>query len=182
LLAAEAELCRACALAEERQRVVFSSGPSDARVMVVGEAPGAEEDARGIPFVGRSGALLGRLLDEVGLAREDLYVTNVVKCRPPANRTPGAGEIAACRHFLVAQLEGVAPRIVITLGNTATRSVLSTTEPIGRLRGRSHAGIVDGATVVPTYHPAAALRGGVRVVEQIREDLRLAAELAKAAP
>ena len=170
----EASTCRSCALNETRQRVVFSSGPSNASVMVVGEAPGAEEDRTGLPFVGRSGSLLRRLLDEVGLPQESLYVANVVKCRPPANRTPRRAEISACRHFLQGQIKLVAPLVVITLGNTASRTVLETKDPIGQLRGRVHRGHPD---VVPTFHPAAALRGGPAVVDSLRSDLALAAAL-----
>ena len=177
-LAGEAEGCRACPLCEARHRVVFSSGLPSASVVVIGEAPGAEEDAQGVPFVGRSGVLLSELLAEVGLARAELYVTNVVKCRPPAYRPPRAGEIAACRHFLEGQLSAVAPSVVITLGVTATRAVLGTGDPLGSVRGRAHRGIVADAVVVPTYHPAAGLRGGAAVVDLLRSDLVLAAGLA----
>ena len=182
VLAGEAERCRACVLCDTRHRVVFSSGPSSASVVVIGEAPGAEEDARGVPFVGRSGTLLSTLLAEVGLARAELYVTNVVKCRPPANRPPRAGEIAACRHFLEGQLSAVAPSVVITLGATATRAVLGTGDSLGSVRGAVHRGVVAGAAVVPTFHPAAGLRGGAAIIDLLRSDLALAAGLADEMP
>jgi DNA polymerase len=176
-LALQASSCVACDLAATRRHVVFSSGPASARVVVVGEAPGANEDLTGIPFVGRSGALLDALLVESGLDREATYVTSVVKCRPPANRTPKVSEIAACRGFLESQLAEISPLVVITLGNTATRCVLSTSRPISALRGSVHVQPHTGRAVVPTFHPAAGLRGGPGVVEKIRADLALAAEL-----
>ena len=181
-LAAEAQSCTACELSATRHSVVFASGPAIARVLLVGEAPGAEEDRTGIPFVGRSGVLLGELLDEVGLERSMLYVTNVVKCRPPANRTPRAREVATCRRFLIGQLDTVCPVVVITLGNTATRAVLDTTRPISMLRGEVHHEPRSGRAVVPTYHPAAALRGGAVILDRLRSDLRLAASLSTEAP
>ena len=170
LLAAEASSCTACALSQTRHRVVFSSGPSDADLMLVGEAPGAEEDEAGLPFVGRSGQLLGRLLEELGLERDELYVTNVVKCRPPANRRPSRVEVAACHRYLTGQLEEVEPKVVVSLGNTATQALLETSSPISSLRGRQHLS-PSGRQVLPTFHPAAGLRGGATVVGQIREDL-----------
>jgi DNA polymerase len=176
LLATEASTCTSCELSRTRHRVVFSSGPPDATLMLVGEAPGAEEDVAGLPFVGRSGALLGSLLDELGLARDALYVTNVVKCRPPANRNPARSEVVACRRYLEGQLSEVAPRVVVSLGNIATRALLETTAPISVLRGSAHLS-PSGRCVVPTFHPAAGLRGGPAVVAKIREDLARAAGL-----
>ena len=180
--ARRAASCTACELSATRGRVVFGTGPPDASVVVVGEGPGAEEDASGVPFVGRSGALLTSLLDEVGLDRSGIYVTNVVKCRPPGNRPPRTLEIKACRHFLVTQLGRIDPVVVVTLGNVATRAVLGRREPISALRGGRHLSALTSAVVVPTFHPAAGLRGGARVVAMIRADLALAAELATADP
>jgi len=181
LLGTQASTCMACGLAATRNRVVFGSGPERAKVMVVGEAPGAHEDLTGVPFVGRSGQLLDELLDEQGLERASLYVTSVVKCRPPGNRTPRVGEIATCRGYLDQQLAEIDPVVVISLGNTATRAVLRTAAPITSLRGAVHQEPGTGRAVVPTFHPAAGLRGGTKVVEQIREDLRRAAGVAREA-
>jgi uracil-DNA glycosylase len=136
----------------------------------VGEGPGAEEDARGLPFVGRSGKLLDRLvLEEVGLRRDQCYIANVVKCRPPGNRDPKPDEVEACRPWLDHQLGFLAPRVVVTLGNFASKLLLGTTDGITRLRGRTYPW--RGAILVPTYHPAAVLRGGGETLAQMRADL-----------
>jgi len=169
-LLARAATCTRCSLSLTRQRVVIGSGPLSARVALIGEAPGKSEDEGGEPFIGRSGRLLFELVaDELGLSREQCYVTNVVKCRPPANRTPTRAEVATCRPWLEEQLDQLRAVAVITLGNTATRAVLVTNEPIGAMRGRSFP--LGATTVVPTLHPAAALRGGPSVVAMMREDL-----------
>ncbi len=145
--------------------MVFGEGDPAAELMVVGEGPGREEDLQGRPFVGRSGQLLDRLLaEEAGLRRAQVYIANVVKCRPPGNRDPLPDEIAACRPYLEQQLALIGPRVVITLGNFATRLLLDTTRGITQLRGRSYPFGPDGAVLLPTYHPAAALRGGGEVV------------------
>ena len=144
-------------------------GDPHADLMFVGEGPGAEEDRQGLPFVGRSGQLLDRLMrQELGLTRDNCMVVNVVKCRPPGNRDPLPDEIEACSPYLEAQLELVEPRVVVTLGNFATRRLLNTSEGIGRLRGRSYP--FRGGHLVPTYHPAAALRGGGEIVAEMRAD------------
>lgn len=175
-LYAEATACTACRLCEQRTNVVFGSGSLDARLFVIGEAPGREEDRSGIPFVGRSGQLLDRLLaDELGLARDACYVANVVKCRPPENRNPLPDEVAQCRRFLDAQLAAVAPTVILSLGNFATRSLLGTTDGITSLHGRRFS--VGSAALVPTFHPAAALRGGAVVLEQMRMDFRVLADV-----
>ena len=139
--------------------------------MVVGEAPGRSEDDGGEPFIGRSGQLLVRLIeDEVGLTRSEYFITNVVKCRPPANRTPQRIEIESCRAWLEEQLRVVAPRVVLALGNTAARAVFGLRDGITQSHGlEQHLGAARG---LATYHPAAALRGGASVVELMREDLR----------
>ena len=168
-VAAEAASCTRCRLADGRQNVVFGMGDPEADLMFVGEGPGAEEDRQGLPFVGRSGQLLDRLMrQELGLTRDGCYICNVVRCRPPGNRDPQPDEIEACSPFLEATLEIVAPRVVITLGNFATRRLLGTSEGITRLRGRSYP--FRDARLVPTYHPAAALRGGGEVVAEMRAD------------
>ncbi|MCU1491392.1 MAG: uracil-DNA glycosylase, family 4 [Acidimicrobiaceae bacterium] len=137
--------------------------------MFVGEGPGREEDLAGEPFVGRSGQLLNRLItEELGMRRSECYIANVVKCRPPGNRDPEPAEVAACHHFLSGQLAEIGPRVVITLGNFASRSLLRTSEGITKLRGRVHP--FGDAALVPTFHPAAALRGGGAVLAQMRAD------------
>lgn len=155
-LGAEASACQKCGLAQTRLSVVFGSGRADADLVFVGEAPGAEEDRQGVPFVGAAGQLLTRMIEAMGLAREDVYIANIVKCRPPNNRDPKPDEIVACRPYLERQLELIAPVAICTLGRFAAQTLLQTTETIGRLRGR----VFDryGAKVVPTYHPAALLR------------------------
>jgi DNA polymerase len=162
--------CTRCALAERRTQVVFGVGDPTADLMFVGEGPGREEDLAGEPFVGRSGQLLDRLVaEELGLDRSQCYIANVVKCRPPGNRDPRPEEIAACRPYLERQIELIGPRVLVTLGNFATRLLLDTTEGIRRLRGRSYP--CGAAQLVPTYHPAAALRSGGEVVAEMRADL-----------
>lgn len=151
--------------------MVFGEGDPHADLMVIGEGPGREEDLQGRPFVGRSGQLLDRLLaEESGLQRQEVYIANVVKCRPPGNRDPLPDEIAACRPFLDEQLALISPRVVVTLGNFATRLLLDTGEGITRLRGRAFPFGTEGTVIVPTYHPAAALRGGGEVVARMRAD------------
>ena len=150
---------------------MFGTGNPNADLMFVGEGPGAEEDKQGLPFVGRSGNLLDKLLiQEIGLERSQVYIANVVKCRPPDNRDPEPEEIAACRPYLQRQVELVAPRVLVTLGNFATKVLLDTKEGITRLRGRRYAW-ADGVVLVPTYHPAALLRGGGEREAQTRADL-----------
>ena len=170
-LSAIALSCTMCGLSEGRTNVVFGSGSNDADVMVVGEGPGQQEDEQGVPFVGRSGMLLESLLSEVGLERADVYIANVVKCRPPRNRDPRPDEIEACKPYLRRQIELVDPTVVITLGNFSTKLLLRTTTGITRLRGVAYEWW--GRYLVPTFHPAAALRGGDRVKDDIRLDLRL---------
>lgn len=169
-IAAEASTCTKCRLSENRTQVVFSRGSEHARLVFVGEGPGVEEDRKGLPFVGRSGQLLDKLvLEEIGIARDDYYVCNAVKCHPPKNRDPLPDEIEACGPYLLAQLDLVDPSVVVTLGNFATRLLLETTEGITSLRGREYP--FRSGTLVPTFHPAAALRGGGMVLAQMRADL-----------
>ncbi|MHB8506255.1 MAG: uracil-DNA glycosylase [Acidimicrobiales bacterium] len=181
-VAAEASGCTRCALAAGRRTVVFGEGDPRARLMVVGEGPGRDEDLAGRPFVGRSGQLLDRLLlEEAGLRREQVYIANVVKCRPPGNRDPLPAEIAACRPYLEAQVELVRPEVVLTLGNFATRLLLDTTDRITTLRGRTYPWGPAGSVLVPTFHPAAALRGGGEVQASMRADFVRAKEVLAAA-
>ncbi len=164
--------CVRCRLSVARTRVVVGVGPARARLVVVGEAPGREEDEGGEPFVGRSGRLLMALLDEIGVAREDCFITNAVKCRPPHNRTPRADEIAACRGWLDQQLVGDgAP--VLTVGAVAARAVFGERGSLASHHGRLRD--LDGRAGLATYHPAAALRGGPNVVRVMREDLAVLA-------
>ena len=170
-VAADAAICTRCRLAEGRTQVVFGVGNPKADLMFIGEAPGRDEDLQGEPFVGRSGKLLDRLmLEELGHDRSGVYVTNAAKCRPPGNRDPQPDEIAACRPWLDSQLDLVDPKVIVTLGNYATRRILDTREGITKMRGREHAW--NGRVVVPTFHPSAALRaGGGQVLAEMRADL-----------
>jgi DNA polymerase len=157
-------------LAVGRTQVVFGTGTPSADLLFVGEGPGAEEDRLGLPFVGRSGKLLDRLMgEELGMTRDSCYIANIVKCRPPGNRDPKPDEIEACRPWLDGQLELLRPRVVVTLGNTATRTLLGTTEGVTRLRGRTYPW--RDIVLVPTYHPAAVLRGGGAAMAEMRADL-----------
>ncbi len=166
----EALGCTRCPLAGGRTTVVFGVGDPNADLMFVGEGPGEQEDLAGEPFVGRSGRFLDRLiLEEMGMTRQQCYIANVVKCRPPNNRDPLPEEIAACRPFLERQLELIDPKVVVTLGNFSTKLLLKRTEGITRLRGRAYP--LGSRVLVPTYHPAAVLRGGGESVAQMRADL-----------
>jgi DNA polymerase len=158
-LADEASRCERCALSAGRTHVVFGSGDPGAALMLVGEAPGFHEDQQGQPFAGQTGTLLDRLLGEIGLERRDVYVVNVLKCRPPGNRDPQPDEIAACEPYLFRQVELVAPLVVATLGNFATRLLSGGSHGITRVRGRARPLTVGGheVTLYPLYHPAAAL-------------------------
>jgi DNA polymerase len=169
--------CTRCPeLVAGRTQVVVGHTPPGARLLVVGEAPGAQEDLQGEPFVGRSGQLLDRLLAEAGLPRAQVAVLNTVKCRPPGNRVPSRAEALACRPWLEAQLGQVAPALVVPLGLSATRWFLGPVT-LADVRGRVHD--VDGRRVLPTYHPAVALRGGPQgePMRLLRADLQAAVEL-----
>jgi uracil-DNA glycosylase family 4 len=169
-LAEEASGCTRCALAEGRTQVVFGMGNPTADLMFVGEGPGAEEDKQGLPFVGRSGQLLDRLvLEEMGLTRQDFYVGNVVKCRPPGNRDPRPEEIAACWPYLERQLDLIDPRVIVTLGNFATKLLLATEVGVTKLRGRGYP--YRAGVLIPTVHPSFVLRGGTGAMAQMRADL-----------
>jgi uracil-DNA glycosylase family 4 len=149
--------CDRCALARTRTTFVFGAGNVDAPLVIIGEAPGAEEDAQGLPFVGAAGGLLTDLLEAVALDRKkDVFITNVLKCRPPDNRTPDAAEVIACLPLLQRQVEVIAPRLLLLVGRIAAHALLGSTESIGKLRGRVHE--YRGIPAVVTYHPAALLR------------------------
>jgi DNA polymerase len=169
-LATLVSACTRCPLAAGRTQVVFGVGNPSADLMFVGEGPGREEDLQGEPFVGRSGQLLDRVVsEELGLTRDRFYIANVVKCRPPGNRDPLPAEIASCRPYLEQQIELIQPKVVVTLGNFATKLLLDTTEGITKVRGRTYPFM--GGVLVPTFHPAAILRGGAVPLAQMRADL-----------
>jgi DNA polymerase len=149
--------------------------------MFVGEAPGKNEDEKGLPFVGAAGKLLDELLAEIGISRDEVYIANVLKCRPPGNRNPRPDEIDSCKGYLRSQIQMVSPVVVVTLGNFATKLLLRTDTGITRLRGQSFDWWL-GATLVPTFHPAAALRGRPRVRDQMAEDFALVQHLLEAPP
>ena len=148
--------CRRCALAESRTNTVFGVGNTDADWMIIGEAPGAEEDRQGEPFVGRAGKLLDQMLLAIGQSRDRVFIANILKCRPPNNRDPQPDEAAACRDYLERQIALVQPRIVLAVGRIAAQNLLGSDEPVGRMRGRAHE--LDGIPLVVTYHPAYLLR------------------------
>jgi uracil-DNA glycosylase family 4 len=164
-----ASTCTLCPLAAGRTQVVFGVGNPAADLLFVGEGPGREEDLAGEPFVGRSGKLLDRLMwEEIGLTRAECYIANVVKCRPPNNRNPAPDEIEACRPYLTEQIALIAPAVIVTLGNFATKLLLESTRGIRELRGQVFER--EGAQLVPTYHPAYALRAGGEALAEMRAD------------
>lgn len=139
-----------------RKQVVYGVGNPNADLMFVGEAPGADEDEQGEPFVGRAGQLLTKIIEAIGLKREDVYIANVIKCRPPGNRNPEPDEVAQCQPFLFRQIDAIKPKAIVALGKFAAQALLQTTDPITRLRGREFS--YRGATLIPTFHPAYLLR------------------------
>jgi uracil-DNA glycosylase family 4 len=167
----EVSNCRKCPLYETRTKAVFGAGNADADLMFVGEAPGAEEDKQGLPFVGRAGQLLNQLLEEIGLSREDVFICNVLKSRPPDNRDPQPTEIAACEPYLWEQVRLIQPRVVCTLGNFATKLLTGSQTGITKVRGTPQTHTLGGRNVflLPLFHPAAALRTPA-VKEQLRGD------------
>jgi uracil-DNA glycosylase len=159
-----------------RQQIVFGVGNPDADLMFVGEAPGADEDIQGIPFVGRAGQLLTKIIEAIDLKRDDVYIANVIKCRPPGNRNPEPDEIAQCEPFLFRQIDSIKPKVIVTLGKFAAQTLLRTEDPISRIRGR----VFDyrGAKLVPTFHPAYLLRNPSSKRE-VWEDMKLVRNLLK---
>jgi uracil-DNA glycosylase family 4 len=170
----EVQACTKCPLHETRGKAVFGAGDADAEVMFVGEAPGAEEDRQGLPFVGRAGQLLNELLEGIGMAREGVFIANVLKSRPPGNRDPQPLEIEACRPYLFEQVRLIEPRVVCTLGNFATKLLSGNPAGITRVRGTPQVHELGGRTVflLPLFHPAAALRTPA-VKETLQADLEL---------
>ncbi len=155
-VAETAAACTRCPLSRGRKTVVFGCGDADADLMFIGEGPGAEEDRQGLPFVGRAGELLTRIIAAIELRREEVYIANIVKCRPPGNRDPRPEEVAACRGFLERQIELIRPRVIVALGRVAAQTLLGNDLPLGRMRGQWFR--VQGVETRVTYHPAALLR------------------------
>jgi uracil-DNA glycosylase len=180
----EVSNCALCPLAETRSKTVFGAGNANAELMFVGEAPGAEEDRQGLPFVGRAGQLLSELLGEIGLSREDVFIANVLKSRPPGNRDPMPNEIEACQPYLWKQIALIKPTVIASLGNFATKLLSGNPTGITRVRGTPQVHELGGRTVFlfPLLHPAAALRTPA-MKEQLREDFaKLPALLGEALP
>ncbi len=150
--------CMACALHQTRTQTVFGVGDPHARLMIIGEAPGADEDRQGEPFVGRAGQLLNAMLAAIGFQRDQVYIANIVKCRPPGNRDPHMEEAAACQPYLHRQIELIQPRLILSVGRVSAQNLLGTEESVGRLRGRVHRFDPAGIPLIVTYHPAYLLR------------------------
>ncbi len=176
-LEARVRACTACELHRTRTQVVFGVGNRNADWMIVGEAPGAEEDRRGEPFVGRAGQLLDAMLHAIGLQRQEVYIANVLKCRPPNNRDPRPEEVEQCEPYLERQVALVAPRLILAVGRIAAQNLLKTNAPLSRLRGRVHSYGETETPLVVTYHPAYLLRSP-REKRKAWEDLKLAREVA----
>ncbi|MFO7301278.1 MAG: uracil-DNA glycosylase [Acidobacteriota bacterium] len=175
-LRAEIGDCTRCALhALGRTQVVFGVGNPDADLMFVGEAPGGDEDRLGEPFVGRAGQLLTRIIEAIGMRREDVYIANVIKCRPPNNRNPEPAEVQTCSPFLRRQIEIVRPKVMVALGTFAAQTLLGTDAPISRLRGRVH-DLPNGIRLIPTFHPAYLLRSPERK-RDVWEDMKIVRDL-----
>lgn len=173
VLRAEVAGCVKCGLCEKRTQTVFGVGDRDARWLIIGEAPGAEEDRRGEPFVGRAGQLLNAVLRSIGLAREAVFIANIVKCRPPENRDPKPDEIAACLPYLARQIALIEPAVILAVGRIAAQSLLGTDATVARMRGRVHRYGEAGTPLVVTYHPAYLLRSPGEK-RKVWEDLKLA--------
>ena len=171
----EALTCTKCRLAQGRTQVVWADGNLDSDVCIIGEAPGFNEDKQGIPFVGAAGQLLDKMLADIDLDRSTVAIVNVIKCRPPGNRDPQPDEIEACRPYLSAQLNHMRPAVIITLGNFATKFILES--PVGITKARGQVYSRKGASIIPTFHPAAALRGGrfggMSTMDAMRQDFEL---------
>jgi uracil-DNA glycosylase family 4 len=177
LAATRADLgdCTRCKLhTQGRKQIVFGVGSPTADLMFVGEAPGADEDIQGIPFVGRAGQLLTKMIEAMGFTRDGVYIANVIKCRPPENRNPDPDEIASCEPFLLRQIAAIEPKVIVALGSFAAKTLLKTQSPISRLRGRAYD--YQGAKLVPTFHPSYLLRSPGQKREAW-EDLKLALSL-----
>jgi len=179
----EVGACTKCPLHETRNKAVFGAGDADAEVMFVGEAPGAEEDRQGLPFVGRAGQLLNQLLEGIGLSRDDVFIANVLKSRPPGNRDPQPAEIEACKPYLFEQVRLLEPKVVCTLGNFATKLLSGNPTGITRVHGTPQVHELGGRAVflLPLFHPAAALRTPA-VKEALRADIELLPQLLEGPP
>ena len=164
------EGCPRCKLSKTRTNIVFGQGNPKADLMFVGEAPGRDEDEQGLAFVGRAGQLLTKIIEAMGMTREDVFIANVLKCRPPNNRNPEPDEVASCRPFLDEQIRLISPKVIVTLGTFAAQALLETDEPIGRMRGRWRS--AQGTRVMPTFHPAFLLRSPERK-KDVWEDMKL---------
>ena len=178
-LQAEVKACTACPLHQTRTQTVFGVGDPAADWMVIGEAPGEQEDLQGEPFVGRAGLLLNEMLRAIGLSREQVFIANILKCRPPKNRDPQPAEAAACEGYLKRQIACVKPKIILAVGRIAAQNLLKTTTPIGKLRGRLHD--YQGVPLVVTYHPAYLLRSPLEKRNAF-DDLRLARQTYRKTP
>jgi uracil-DNA glycosylase len=178
----EVKSCQRCPLYATRTQVVFGSGNADADLMFVGEAPGFHEDQQGRPFVGAAGKLLDKLLDEIGMSREDVFIANVLKSRPPGNRDPQLEEIEACTPFLTRQIELIEPRVICTLGNFSTKLLTRRQDGITRVHGRPQDHVIAGLPIriYPIFHPAAGLRS-TAMLETLRQDFQQLPELLEAA-
>ncbi|HXW52870.1 MAG TPA: uracil-DNA glycosylase [Myxococcota bacterium] len=161
--------CQRCKLCHGRKNIVFGSGKPDAKLVFVGEGPGAEEDAKGLPFVGRAGQLLTKMINAMGFSREEIYICNVVKCRPPENRDPEPDEIEACEPFLKSQLSIIKPKVIVGLGRYACQTLLKSNTPMSKLRG--HWNDYEGISFMPTFHPAYLLRNPP-AKKEVWEDLQ----------
>jgi uracil-DNA glycosylase len=182
LVAVRTELgdCTRCKLhAQGRTQIVFGVGSPEADLMFVGEAPGADEDVQGIPFVGRAGQLLTKIIEAIGLTRDDVYIANVIKCRPPGNRNPEQDEVETCEPFLFQQIDVIKPKVIVALGTFAARALLRTLDPISRLRGRVYD--YRGARLIPTFHPAYLLRNPASKRE-VWEDMKVVKKLLSQLP
>ena len=180
LLQIRAEIgdCTRCKLHRlGRKQIVFGVGNPEADLMFVGEAPGADEDIQGFPFVGRAGQLLTKIIEAIGLRREDVYIANVIKCRPPENRNPEPDEVETCEPFLFQQIDSIQPKVIVALGTVAAKALLKTQDPISRLRGRAFD--YRGATLIPTFHPAFLLRSPDRK-RDVWEDMKKVRDLLQA--
>jgi uracil-DNA glycosylase len=170
--------CTRCKLHKlGRRQIVFGVGNPSADLMFVGEAPGADEDIQGIPFVGRAGQLLTKIIEAINLRREDVYIANVIKCRPPENRNPDPDEVDTCEPFLFQQIDAIKPKVIVALGTFAARTLLKTQDPISRLRGRVYD--YRGAKLIPTFHPAFLLRSPDRK-RDVWEDMKKARSILRA--
>jgi DNA polymerase len=170
LLSKEIANCSLCTLGQTRTNIVYGVGNPDAELVFVGEAPGRDEDQQGIPFVGRAGKLLTKIIEAINLKREDVYICNIIKCRPPENRNPLPEEIEACEPFLIKQLESIKPKAICALGKFAAQTLLKTETPISTLRGSFQD--YHGIPLMPTYHPAYLLRNP-RMKKAVWEDMKL---------